>query len=131
MQWDDSENAGFSKHQPWLKVNQNYQQINVKQALADPNSIFYYYQRLIKLRHELPVITDGKYELLPGNEQDQDVYAYTRKDADTTLFVIVNFSAKTLTRQYELPENKQLLISNYDDDLKDQLRPYEAKVYQF
>lgn len=131
MQWDDSENAGFSKHRPWLKVNPNYQQINVKQALADPDSVFYYYQRLIKLRHELPVITDGKYELVPGNEQDQNVYAYTRKDADTTLFVIVNFSAKTLTRQYELPEDKQLLISNYDDDLKNQLRPYEAKVYQF
>ncbi|GAX02227.1 glycoside hydrolase family 13 protein [Secundilactobacillus silagei] len=131
MQWDDSKNAGFSDHQPWLKVNQNYPEVNVKQALADPDSVFYYYQKLIKLRHELPVITDGKYELLSGNESDPDVYVYTRKNADTTLFVIVNFTKKQLTRQYELPDEKKLLISNYDDDLQDELRPYEAKVYQF
>ncbi len=128
---DDSKNAGFSDHQPWLKVNQNYPEVNVKQALADPDSVFYYYQKLIKLRHELPVITDGKYELLSGNESDPDVYVYTRKNADTTLFVIVNFTKKQLTRQYELPDEKKLLISNYDDDLQDELRPYEAKVYQF
>ena len=77
------------------------------------------------------MITDGKYELLSGNESDPDVYVYTRKNADTTLFVIVNFTKKQLTRQYELPDEKKLLISNYDDDLQDELRPYEAKVYQF
>lgn len=131
MQWDDSQNAGFSHHQPWLKVNQNYSVINVKNALADPDSVFYFYQKLIKLRHTLPVITDGKYEMFPGNDQDDDVFVYTRKNQTTTLFVIINFSSKQLQRSYDLPAAKTLLISNYSDDQKTELRPYEAKVYQF
>ena len=61
------------------KVNPNYKQINVKNALADKNSIFYYYQKLIELRHTMPVITNGKYALVPGNEDDEQVFAYTRK----------------------------------------------------
>lgn len=131
MQWNDSKNAGFSTHQPWLKVNANYPDINVENALADPDSVFYYYQKLIKLRHELPVITNGKFGVLPGNDQDQDVFVYTRKNNDTTLFIIINFSDKQLERHYELPDAKKIIISNYDDDKSDELRPYEAKVYQF
>jgi oligo-1,6-glucosidase len=131
MQWNDSKNAGFSTHQPWLKVNANYPDINVENALADPDSVFYYYQKLIKLRHELPVITNGKFGVLPGNDQDQDVFVYTRKNNDTTLFIIINFSDKQLERHYELPDAKKIIISNYDDDKTDELRPYEAKVYQF
>ncbi|KRM09572.1 alpha-glucosidase [Paucilactobacillus suebicus] len=131
MQWNDSQNAGFSTHQPWLKVNANYPDINVENALADPDSVFYYYQKLIKLRHELPVITNGKFGVLPGNDQDQDVFVYTRKNNDTTLFIIINFSDKQLERHYELPDAKKIIISNYDDDKNDELRPYEAKVYQF
>ena len=131
MQWNDSKNAGFSTHQPWLKVNANYPDINVENALADPDSVFYYYQKLIKLRHELPVITNGKFGVLPGNDQDQDVFVYTRKNNDTTLFIIINFSDKQLERHYELPDAKKIIISNYDDDNTDELRPYEAKVYQF
>lgn len=131
MQWNDSKNAGFSTHQPWLKVNANYPDINVENALADPDSVFYYYQKLIKLRHELPVITNGKFEVLPGNDQDQDVFVYTRKNNDTTLFIIINFSDKQLERHYELPDAKKIIISNYDDDKTDELRPYEAKVYKF
>lgn len=131
MQWNDSKNAGFSTHQPWLKVNVNYPDINVENALADPDSVFYYYQKLIKLRHELPVITNGKFGVLPGNDQDQDVFVYTRKNNDTTLFIIINFSDKQLERHYELPDAKKIIISNYDDDKTDELRPYEAKVYQF
>lgn len=131
MQWNDSKNAGFSTHQPWLKVNANYPDINVENALADPDSVFYYYQKLIKLRHELPVITNGKFGVLPGNDQDQDVFVYTRKNNDTTLFIIINFSDKQLERHYELPDAKKIIISNYDDDKTDELRPYEAKVYKF
>lgn len=131
MQWNDSKNAGFSTHQPWLKVNANYPDINVENALADPDSVFYYYQKLIKLRHELPVITNGKFGVLPGNDQDQAVFVYTRKNNDTTLFIIINFSDKQLERHYELPDAKKIIISNYDDDKTDELRPYEAKVYKF
>lgn len=131
MQWDDSKYAGFSDHQPWEKVNPNYKQVNVKDALADKNSVFYYYQKLIKLRHTMPVITNGKFELVPGNENDDQIFAYTRKNDDTTLFVILNYTDKTTERHYDIPSDAKLLISNYEDDQHDTIRPYEAKVYQF
>lgn len=131
MQWDASKNAGFSTGTPWEKVNPNYQTINVEQALADKNSIFYYYQRLIKLRHELPVITNGTYRLADGNEDDPAVFTYLRQNDDTTLLVITNYTDQQLTRHYNHPVDAKLLISNYADDAGDTLRPYEAKVYQF
>lgn len=131
MQWDDSQNAGFSTDHPWEKMNPNYLRINVKQALDDPNSVFYYYQKLIQLRHTLPIITNGTYALVPGNEDDPDVYAYTRKNDETTLLVILNYTAKKLRRHFEVPDSAKVLIANYQDDAGDELRPYEAKVYQF
>lgn len=131
MQWDDSINAGFSDHQPWEKVTANYRQVNVARALADPNSIFYYYQRLIKFRHTMPVITDGTYALVPGNEDDPAIFAYTRHDKATTLLVILNYTDQVMERHYMVPKTAKLLISNYSDDQGDTLRPYEAKVYQY
>lgn len=130
MQWDDTTHAGFTTGQPWLPVNPNHSQLNVQQALADPNSIFYYYQRLIKLRHELPVITNGQYALVAGNLEDPDVYAYTRDDGQQRLWIIANFTKQTLQRDFSIPKAATRLISNYDDDQLITLRPYEAKVYQ-
>ena len=131
MQWDDSKNAGFTDGQPWEKMNPAYKQINVKQALADPNPIFYYYQKLIKLRHEMPVITNGDYRLAKGNSDDPDVFAYVRSNDDTTLLVITNYTNKTLQRHFDVPAGAKVLISNYDDDAGDTIRPYEARVYQY
>lgn len=131
MQWDNTQNAGFSKHQPWEKMNPNFEKINVQQALDDPNSIFYYYQKLIELRHTLPVITNGTYELVPGNEDDEQIYAFTRTNSDTTLLIILNYTDNTLSRDYDLPSDAKILISNYPDDQGNTIRPYEAKVYQY
>lgn len=131
MQWNSEVNGGFSEHQPWEKINPNYKKINVDQALRNPDSVFYYYQKLINLRHTLPVITDGVYALVAGNEDDEQIYAYTRKDKDTTLLVILNYTANTVKRRYDIPDNAKVLISNYVDDHGDELRPFEAKVYQY
>ncbi len=131
MQWDSTQNAGFSKHQPWEKMNPNFEKINVQQALDDPNSIFYYYQKLIEFRHTLPVITNGTYELVPGNEDDEQIYAFTRTNSDTTLLIILNYTDNTLSRDYDLPSDAKILISNYPDDQGNTIRPYEAKVYQY
>lgn len=131
MQWDDSKNAGFSTGTPWEKVNPNYSTINVEKALTDQNSIFYYYQKLIKLRHELPVITNGDFQLVAGNEDDPAVFAYRRQNADTTLIVITNYTDQTLQRHYDVPDGAKLLITNYADDAGETIRPYEAKVYQY
>ena len=130
MQWDDTANGGFSQHEPWLKSNPNYPEINAKDELANPNSVFYYYQKLIKLRHELDIITNGTYKLVDGNEDDEQVYAYVRENEREKLLVILNFTDQALVRDYDVPENSELLISNYDDDKNIILRPYEAKVYR-
>ncbi|AFT81854.1 glycoside hydrolase family 13 protein [Leuconostoc carnosum] len=129
MQWDDSENAGFTTGTPWLKLNSNYDSINVQEALADKNSIFYYYQKLIRLRHDMPIITTGIYELLDA--QDAEVYAYRRVGKKDQLLVINNFTDQKLTREYHVPSDAELIISNYSDDQGETLRPYEAKVYLF
>jgi len=129
MQWDDSQNAGFTTGEPWLKLNDNFQTINVQAALADPNSIFYYYQKLIRLRHELTIMTTGTYQLLDPN--DDQVYTYRRVDDDEQLLVINNFTDQTLTRDYHVAKNAEVLISNYADDQGNTLRPYESKVYRF
>ena len=91
MQWDDSEHAGFTSGTPWIKVNPNYREINVAQALADPDSVLHYYQRLIRLRKENPVVVDGVYDLIL--DDDPAIYAYTRALGSQRLVVILNFSS--------------------------------------
>jgi len=127
MQWDSSENAGFTKGKPWLGVNDNYSTINVAQSLADQQSIFYFYKKLITLRQQMPIITNGHYQVL--DMDDESVYAYNRIGQDSELLIISNFTDQIQTRHYSLKDSANLLISNYEDDQGDVLRPYESKVY--
>ena len=94
MQWDDSANAGFTTGRPWIKVNDNYKDINAKSQVDDPDSIFNCYRRLIELRKEYPVFVDGEYRLLL--EDDESIFAYERKNADQTLLVVCNFFGETV-----------------------------------
>lgn len=132
MQWDDSAYAGFSTTNPWIMVNPNYTKINAKDQVNREDSVFKYYQKLIKLRHESELIVYGTYDLLL--DDDKDIYAYIRTLGDEKLIVYCNFSENT--REVELPEefvNKKVLISNYSDAKANQkitLRPYEAIVIQ-
>ena len=132
MQWDDSAYAGFSTANPWIMVNPNYTKINAKDQVNREDSVFKYYQKLIKLRHESELIVYGTYDLIL--DDDKDIYAYIRTLGDEKLIVYCNFSENT--REVELPEefvNKKVLISNYSDakaNPKITLRPYEAIVIQ-
>ena len=132
MQWDDSAYAGFSTATPWIMVNPNYTKINAKDQINREDSVFKYYQKLIKLRHESELIVYGTYDLIL--DDDKDIYAYIRTLGDEKLIVYCNFSENT--REVELPEefvNKKVLISNYSDakaNPKITLRPYEAIVIQ-
>ncbi|MCI1634192.1 MAG: alpha-glucosidase [Liquorilactobacillus nagelii] len=129
MQWDTSTNAGFTSGKPWLQLNKNYCEINAAAELKDQQSVFYYYQKLIKLRHQSDLIVYGNYqELIP---EDEEVFAYRREYQGQTLVVISNFTEKIIKRHLEMPTNKKLLISNYADDQADHLRPFEAKVYLY
>ena len=134
MQWDDSANAGFSDADatPWIMVNPNYTKINAKDQVSREDSVFKYYQKLIKLRHESDLIVYGTYDLIL--DDDKDIYAYIRTLGDEKLIVYCNFSENT--REVELPEeftDGKILISNYNDakvSEKITLRPYEAIVIQ-
>ncbi|MCC3358433.1 alpha,alpha-phosphotrehalase [Bacillus sp. REN16] len=137
VQWDASEHAGFTSGTPWINVAGNYKTINVENALEDKNSVFYHYQKLIKLRKEYDIITYGDYELLL--EDDPQIFAYVRNGENEKLLVVNNFYGKEAT--FEIPgsielENHttDLLISNYGDSQTDiskgiSLRPYESVVY--
>lgn len=132
MQWDDSAYAGFSTANPWIMVNPNYTKINAKDQINREDSVFKYYQKLIKLRHESELIVYGTYDLIL--DDDKDIYAYIRTLGDEKLIVYCNFSENT--REVELPEeftNGKVLISNYIDakvNHKITLRPYKAIVIQ-
>ncbi|CAK1242713.1 alpha-glucosidase [Fructobacillus evanidus] len=129
MQWSTGKNAGFTDGTPWLKLNDNFETINATAALADEHSVFYHYQKLIKLRHELDLMTTGHYELI--DPADDQVYTYKRIGDDQELLIINNFTDQDLERDYPVPADAQLLISNYQDDLGLKLRPYEAKAYLY
>lgn len=135
MQWNSQAYAGFSQGQPWLEVASNYPQINAEQALADQNSVFYFYQRLIELRKTVPVITRGDYrDLLPSHPA---IFAYQRQDEQQILLCINNYYDQE--QEWVLPEELALdkaryLLGNYagieqQSVLAHQvLRPYETRV---
>lgn len=131
MQWNDEANAGFTKGNPWYRVNSNYTQINVKQALADKNSIFYCYQKLIQMRKENPIMVYGDYELLLL--EDKNIYAYKRTYQNKTWLIICNFYEHNV--EFSLNGTGKILISNYENSCTDltkgKLRPYEAIIYEW
>jgi oligo-1,6-glucosidase len=135
MQWDDSEHAGFTTGTPWIKVNPNYKEINVKKALEDPNSVYYYYKKLIQLRKENPVMVYGNFH--DYSEGDPYIYAYTRElDNERWLIVLNHYDHENM---YELPEQlahykRELLLGNYADIQESgavlHMRPHEARIYK-
>lgn len=130
MQWSDEANAGFTAGTPWYQVNPNYTEINAQKAMADPDSIFAHYQKLIRLRHENEVMVYGTYDLL--FPEDEDVYAYTRTLGEDQWLIVCNFHGGNPIFSWH-GEGK-VLLSNYKDSQTDlthvKLRPYEAVIYQ-
>ena len=128
MQWDASENAGFTTGKPWIAVNPNYKKINVADQLKREDSVFHYYQKLIRLRKENEIIVYGNYELLLP--EDENIFAYVRTLDNQKLLVVCNFSKSEQKFDFSGYENAKVLISNYNGDtVKDGiLKPYEATV---
>jgi oligo-1,6-glucosidase len=125
MQWDDTENGGFTTANPWIQVNPRYKEINVESALEDPNSIFYYYQKLIQLRKEMDIIVEGDFTLL--FKDHPSLFAYERKWNEETVLVLCNFGTEDLKVDLNL-EGYHVLLSNYYNTNPNLLRPYEAVV---
>ena len=136
MQWNNSKHGGFTKGTPWLEVADNYPKINANYAVDDLDSVFYFYQELIQLRKQVPVITDGNYlDLAPD---DSAVFAYQRKNANQRLICINNFYADEADFQLDAScklDNAQYLIGNYKDigskpkESLIKLRAYETRVF--
>lgn len=126
MQWDDSANAGFTTGSPWLKAGKSYPEINVENEIQGP--IFTFYQKLIALRKELPIIAEGSYQ--PAYEDSSQIYAFERQLGDEKLLVLNNFYPDPITIDI-LPEyqNGEVLLSNYEEAQTAEvvtLRPYES-----
>lgn len=135
MQWSASKNGGFSEAKPWIEVNPNYPKINVEQALADSDSIFYHYQKLIELRKQHPAIVYG--DFTPLFAEHDSVFAYVRSHQDEQLLVINNFSDQDIS--LALPDNLQnkevnCLIYNYDQldmlSVTLSLKPYQCYAFK-
>ena len=128
MQWDDSDNAGFTTGKPWFGVSDRYKEINVKQALADKDSIFYYYKKLIELRHKESLLTEGNYQLLLP--EDEKIFAYLRNTENETWLIVANMSEDTALTDELKPfvnDKQDIMIGNYDRaNLDEALRPYES-----
>ncbi|MDU4884961.1 alpha-glucosidase [uncultured Clostridium sp.] len=134
IQWDNTENAGFTTGTPWLKVNENYRDINVENALKDKDSIFHHYKKLIEIRRNNESIIYGDYELL--DPEDKNIYAYRRRFNGDNILVVCNFYEKPVEFNFkgDCNRNPEILISNYKDSSIEirnlKLRPYEAIMYR-
>lgn len=128
MQWSEEANAGFTTGTPWIRCNPNYTMINAREELIDQDSVFYYYQKLIKLRKTEPVLTEGRFQLLM--KEDPSIFAYIRETEEEELLVLCNFKGQEVS--YELSpswKGKEVLLSNYEEEGEfGRLRPYEAKM---
>ena len=144
MQWDDTENAGFTTGTPWLGVNPNYTEINARSQLHDENSVFHYYKKLIQLRKENSIFVEGDFTLLLP--EDENIFAYVREYEGRKLLVAANFTDKEvecpLLKEWGVPVSEdgadksrdngaKLLIHNYNDlPSRQKLRPYEAMMWE-
>ncbi len=131
MQWDASEHAGFTDGQPWLPANPNKDTVNAAAAVADPDSVFHHYRRLVELRHASAVVVHGRFELLlPDHEQ---MWAFTRTHGDEVLLVLANCSSDraTLGRD-DVPDltGATLLLGTHGTGDGLDLAPWESRVYR-
>ncbi|HSF92105.1 MAG TPA: alpha-glucosidase, partial [Paracoccaceae bacterium] len=130
MQWDATENAGFTTGTPWLPVNPNYREINAAAVVDDPSSIYEHYRLLATIRRDVGTVVSGAYT--PYLADHPDIFAYTRTDGGQRLAVVGSFSDQPVT--FSIPKGLEIegtcLISNYDgrENLSGEvtLQPYES-----
>lgn len=131
MQWNSGPKAGFTKGEPWCRINPNYTEINAEEALENADSIFHYYKKLIRLRKENPILIYGRFELL--SPEDEHVFAYIREWKGKKWLVACNFYEDPAEFGYS--GKGRVILSNYEQDSTARLeqmilRPYEAAIYE-
>lgn len=125
MQWDDSENGGFTCGKPWIKCNDNYRTINAQSQVNDPDSLYNYYKRLIQCYHDHADIV-RQAEFRPMYEEYPGLFAYEREVNGKGLLVIVNFTNEKLMFQ---KIDQKCELCNYHETESEWLQPYEARIY--
>lgn len=129
MQWNSSENAGFTEGTPWLPVCERFKEINTEDK-DDPDSIFQYYKKLVAIRKEHDVIWQGT--VIPLLKDHDKILAYKRMDDKNELYVFCNFYGDTVEVPYLIPEDVECILSNYNEKILPKglvLRPYEAVMF--
>jgi oligo-1,6-glucosidase len=128
MQWDDSVNAGFSESGPWIAVNPNYREINAAEQIADPDSVFHHFRRLIQLRHDEPVVQLGDFALLVPD--DERLVAYTRTLGDEQVLMLANVTGESVRLGTDLPDHGacEVLLTTHEIEDVDVLKPWESRV---
>ena len=130
MQWDKSPNAGFTEGKPWFYINPRHKEINVEHALANKNSIYYYYKELIRLRHEESILTEGTFNMLLP--EDEIIFAYVREIKEKKWLIVANFSEEEVELSIPTVDKDtqvKIILSNYENSkIGETLRPYEAYI---
>lgn len=125
MQWNTKENAGFTTGTPWIKVNKNYLEINAEAEMAEEDSVYHYYKKLIRLRKENEIMVQGRF--VPLLEEDDHIYAYERLWEGEKIVVACNFTKEVQACDlFRGLEDGRELISNYKEHKSGVLQPYEA-----
>lgn len=125
MQWNTEENAGFTTGTPWVKVNKNYMEINAEAEMAEEDSVYHYYKKLIRLRKENEIMVQGRF--VPLLEEDDNIYAYERLWEGEKIVVACNFTKEVQACDlFRGLEDGRELISNYKEHKSGVLQPYEA-----
>ena len=131
MQWDASPNAGFTAGTPWIGVNPNHVEVNAEAAVADPDSVFHHYRRLIELRRTEPTVAHGDFTMLL--EDDPVVYAFVRRLGDVELLTVANFSGdpvRPAVPGYDEWLEAELLVGNVAGSSGPELAAWEARVHR-
>ncbi|MGN2371150.1 glycoside hydrolase family 13 protein [Clostridium cagae] len=135
MQWNDSENAGFSNNKPWIDVSSNYKEINVESELKDPNSVLNFYKKMIDVKKNSETLSYGEYKLILY--EDENIYSYMRILGDKKYMIICNLSDNESLYKYEKETLTfvSLILSNYEVNKHDKinsinLKPWECRLYK-
>lgn len=129
MLWDATDKAGFTTGEPWLEINPNHTEINVEAAVADPDSVFHHYRKLIGLRHDNEVVREGVFALLePDHEQ---LFCYTRTvPGQPVLLVLANMSSQACTLPEDLRREGAVLLATHEERRDDELAPWESRIVE-
>lgn len=127
MQWNTDRHAGFTQGTPWIKVNPNYVDINAENVLADKDSLYYFYQRLLAFRKQNKTFVYGSFSVIENTSEH--LYAYTRRDSEAEFLVILNHSDLHIDHSIEI-NDMDLNFSNQDNEMSNVLLPWEARIYK-